>query len=61
MAQSKKPATDEGRKYQKKDLLLADRLKPYRDVAEAVLDQERTYTLREAEVEIEKFLKGKVR
>lgn len=61
MAQSKKTAADESRRYQKEELLQADNLKPYRDVAEAVLDSGEAYTLREAEHEVEKFLKGKVR
>ncbi len=61
MTQSKKQTADESRRYQKKELLLADRLKPYHDVAEAVLVPGKEYTLREAEQEVEKFLKGKVR
>lgn len=61
MAQIKKQDADEGLRYQKEELLPADSLKPYRDVAEAVLDSGKTYTLQEAVSEVEKFLKGKVR
>lgn len=61
MAQIKKQAADSGLKYRKEELLLADSLKPYRDVAEAVLLPGVEYTLEEAEAEVNKFLKGKVK
>lgn len=59
MAQSKKTAQTE-QKFCKEELVLADRLKKRRDLAEALLEQDEEYTLQEAEDIINQFMKGKV-
>lgn len=60
MAQNKKQSVELGLKHHKEDILKADSIRAYRDVAEAVLDDGQDYTLLEAEDKINQFLKGKV-
>ena len=47
--------------FQKSQLVRADSFAYHRDILEAVLDDGKTYTVKEAEAAIEKYLKGKVK
>lgn len=47
--------------FNKQELLQSRRFSDNRDLAAALLAADRTYSIREAEEEIEKFLKGEVR
>lgn len=59
--QKKTASEDEGAYFGKTELLMAERLKSYRDIAEALLDEACRYTVREAETIVKQFLKGKVK
>lgn len=54
-AKKEKPA------YTKEQILASERFCNRRDLAEAVLEKDKKYTLEEADKLIEKYLKGKVR
>lgn len=47
-------------KFTGRQLILSERFEEYRDVAAAVLDEEKLYNLVEVEDAIDKYLKGKV-
>lgn len=47
--------------YAKEQIIASQRFGSRRDLAEAVLEKDRNYTLEEADKLIEKYLKGKVR
>ena len=61
MAQNRKQAAEAGQRFRKDELLRAERLKKYRDLAGALLEPGAEYTLQEAEDHINQFLKGKVK
>ncbi len=47
-------------KYTRRQIITSERFEEYRDVAAAVLDEDRLYNLDEVEDAIDKYLKGKV-
>lgn len=47
--------------YAKEQILASDRFCNRKDLAEAVLEKDRKYTLEEADKLVEKYLKGKVK
>ncbi|MBP1582175.1 MAG: hypothetical protein J6A26_07250 [Oscillospiraceae bacterium] len=48
-------------KFQKEALLKSERFRDQRDLISAVLDDDRCYSIREAEEKIQSYMKGKVK
>lgn len=59
--ETKKAVKKEKAVYTKEQILASKRFCGRRDLAEAVLEKDKNYTLEEADKLIEKYLKGKVR
>ena len=55
---SKSPA--KAQSFSKEQLIYSKRFQDYRDLLEGLLEQGKSYTIEEAEKEIQQFLKGKV-
>ncbi len=47
--------------YTKEQILASERFRKRRDLAEAVLENDKKYTLEEVDKRIERYLKGKVK
>lgn len=56
-----KVAQVESPKYTKKQIMKAAKLSKYADVVQALLDDDRLYTMQEVEEIIDQFMKGKVK
>lgn len=57
----RKETAGAGLRFDREELLLADCLRDRRDLLEALLTPGQSYTLQEAEEQINQFLKGKVK
>lgn len=57
----KKETTGNIQRYEKEELLKADRYRQKADLIEALLEPDTGYTIKEVDAVIEKFLKGKVK
>lgn len=58
--QAQAPDAADALRYTKADLLNSKRFRHQRDLITALLDENKTYTIEEAEAIIGRFLKGKV-
>ena len=58
--QAQAPGAADALRYTKADLLNSKRFRHQRDIVEALLDENKTYTIGEAEALIGRFMKGKV-
>lgn len=47
-------------KFTKSQVLVSKKLPYSKDLINAILDEDKTYTLKEVELEVNKYLKGKV-
>lgn len=57
----KKEINESAQRYDKEELLKADRYRQKADLIEALLEPDTGYTIKEVDTIIEKFLKGKVK
>lgn len=57
----KKEINESAQRYDKEELLKADRYRQKADLIEALLEPDTGYTIKEVDSVIEKFLKGKVK
>lgn len=60
MEKKKSEKTNQNAVYQKKEIVSSKKFRNRKDLLNAVLDEDKAYTMEEVKKVIEKFMKGKV-